>query len=120
MSTREERLARYLQPADWSSEPMVDDDKKLHLPIQVVKSVNGPLDMAFNMIGAAMNSSAGIEDCTADQVRARAAWHALHYVQRRLAGWDSLPDDFFMDSLNWEQQTERFKQLADARERETQ
>jgi len=112
---RAARLERMKSPANWAAEPMVDEAGKLHLPRDVVRAISSPLQMAFDHIGKAMDSVKPYEECSPAEVHARAAWHALHYVERRLSGWDKLPEDFFLDQISWETKSQRF--MEDARSR---
>lgn len=114
---REARLRRLAEPADWAQHaPLVDDDEKMRLPPDLLRAISGPMQSAFDLAGEGMNASEAYEDCDANEVRMRGIWHALHYVQRRLSGWDKLPEDFFTDALGWERQTQGFKR--DAQERD--
>jgi hypothetical protein len=113
---RRARRARLAEPAYYPDE-IITDDGKMKLPKEVYKAIDGPMSMAFSMAGKGMAPSKAVEDCDANEIRLRAIWHALHYVQRRLSGWDALPTDFFEDRINWERQTEKFEQMAKERER---
>ena len=85
---------------------------KAEIPRDVLQGIAGPMDMAFHLAHDAMASAKSVEECDASEIRMRGIYHALHYVQRRLAGWDELPADNGRDQVGWEQQTLRFEQMA--------
>ena len=85
---------------------------KAEIPRDVLEGIAGPMDMAFRLAHNGSAPTKGVEDCDASEIRMRGIYHALHYVQRRLAGWDELPADNGRDQVEWEKQTLRFEQMA--------
>ncbi len=86
--------------------------QKADLPKDLMGAVNGPMDMAMALVSDGMNAVASVEECDANEIRMRGVWHALHYVTRRLSGWDTLPQNNMADALAWEDKTQDFKRLA--------
>jgi hypothetical protein len=86
--------------------------QKADLPKDLMGAINGPMDMAMALVSDGMNSIASVEECDANEIRMRGVWHALHYVTRRLSGWDTLPQNNMADGIAWEHKTEDFKRLA--------
>jgi hypothetical protein len=86
--------------------------QKADLPKDLMGAVNGPMDMAMALVSDGMNAVASVEECDANEIRMRGVWHALHYVARRLSGWDALPQNNMADAIAWEEQTQTFKRMA--------
>jgi hypothetical protein len=89
---------------------------KAEIPRDVLEGIAGPMDMAFLLAHNGSAPTKSVEDCDANEIRMRGIYHAVHYVQRRLAGWDQLPEDNGRDQVEWEKQTVRFEQMAAERQ----
>jgi hypothetical protein len=77
-----------------------------------LRAIEAPLQSAKDLTDAAVGHGKDRDDCTPAEMRARGVWHALHYVERRLTGWDDLPEDLHADAVSWEKVTEDFERLA--------
>lgn len=81
---------------------------------RLVEGLSGPIGMAQTLLvdGRMRGDGVSPENLTGTHMLGRGLWHALHYIERRLAGWDKLPDNTQSDQVEWEAHADRFLALA--------